>query len=82
MDGGTNMLTRTEIRNIFEGKCERMMVFVRHLESCRETHYAPCWEAKSGNIVTRSVVSVDRALELHNAKLQRIGKQIREIVFR
>lgn len=59
-----------------------MVVFVRHLEKCREAHYQPVWEAKSGNIVTRSVVSPDRALELHNAKLQRIGKQIREIVFK
>lgn len=60
----------------------KTIVFVRYLEKCREAHYQPVWEAKSGNIVTRSVVSPDRALELHNAKLQRIGKQIREIVFK
>ena len=60
----------------------KAMVFVRYLESCRETHYAPCWECKTGNVLTRSVISVDKALQLHGEKLARMGKQIREIIYR
>lgn len=59
-----------------------MIVFVRHLDRCREAHYKPVWECKSGNIVTRSVISPDKALQLHGEKLARMGKQIREIIYR
>lgn len=60
----------------------KTIVFVRYLEKCRETHYAPCWEAKSGNVLTRSIISADKALQLHSEKLARMGKQIREIIYR
>ena len=60
----------------------KAMVFVRYLESCRETHYAPCWECKTGNVITHSCISVDKALQLHGEKLARMGKQIREIIYK
>lgn len=59
-----------------------MTVFMRHLDSCRESHYKPTWEAKSGNIVTRSVISPEQAIRLHGKKLEKIGRQIKQIVWR
>lgn len=73
VDGGMSMLTRTEIQNIFDGKCERMIVFVRHLEKCREFHYKTVWECKTGNILTRSSISAEEAIRLHEKKLNKLG---------
>lgn len=60
----------------------KAMVFVRYLESCRETHYAACWEAKTGNVLTRSTISAEEAVRLHEKKLNRLGITIGQIVKR
>lgn len=60
----------------------KAMVFVRYLESCRETHYAPCWECKTGNVLTRSIISVEQAIKRHTNKLTGMGMSVREIIYR
>lgn len=60
----------------------KAMVFVRYLESCRETHYAPCWECKTGNVLTRSVISAEQAIKRHTNKLTGMGMSVREIIYR
>lgn len=58
----------------------KIIVFVRYLESCRETHYAPCWECKTGNVLTRSTISAEEAVRLHEKKLNRLGITIGQVV--
>lgn len=60
----------------------KTIVFVRYLESCRETHYAPCWEAKTGNVLTRSVISADQAIRLHKEKLLDLGIVAGNVVYK
>ena len=60
----------------------KAIVFVRYLESCRETHYAPCWVCKTGNVLTRSVISVEQAIKRHTNKLTGMGMSVREIIYR
>lgn len=60
----------------------KAIVFVRYLESCRETHYAPCWEAKTGNVLTRSVISADQAIRLHKEKLLNLGIVAGDVVYK
>lgn len=43
-------------------------IFVKQ-ESPRENNYKPCWTAKTGNIITISSVSEEKAVELHKKKL-------------
>lgn len=59
----------------------KAIVFVRYLESCRETHYAPCWEAKTGNILTRSTISAEQAVRLHENKLEALGITVWKVVY-
>lgn len=59
-----------------------MTAFIRYLTSCRESHYANVWEAKSGNILTRSKVSEEQAIRLHIKKLQNMGYENIKIVKR
>ena len=58
----------------------KAMVFVRYFESCRETHYAACWEAKTGNVLTRSTISTEEAIRLHEKKLNRLGITIGQVI--
>ena len=58
----------------------KAMVFVRYFESCRETHYTPCWEAKTGNVLTRSTISTKEAIRLHEKKLNRLGITIGQVI--
>ena len=58
----------------------KAMVFVRYFKSCRETHYAACWEAKTGNVLTRSTISTEEAIRLHEKKLNKLGIIIGQII--
>lgn len=58
----------------------KTIVFVRHLEKCREAHYQPVWEAKTGNVLTRSTISAKEAVRLHEKKLNRLGITIGQII--
>lgn len=57
-----------------------MIVFVRHLEMCREAHYQAVWECKTGNILTRSTVSMQEAVRLHEKKLNKLGITIGQVI--
>lgn len=43
-------------------------IFVKQ-ETPRENNYNPCWTARTGNIITTSNISEDKAVELHKKKL-------------
>lgn len=51
-------------------------IFVRR-DTPRENNYKPCWTARTGNIVTISNVSEEKALELHKKKL--LAEDFKEI---
>lgn len=58
----------------------KAMVFVRYLEKCREAHYQAVWEAKTGNVLTRSTISAEEAVRLHEKKLNRLGITIGQVI--
>lgn len=57
-----------------------MIVFVRFVPSCRESHYNAAWEAKTGNVLTRSTVSAQEAVRLHEKKLSKLGMTIGQVI--
>ena len=57
-----------------------MTVFIRYNPGCREAHYQAVWEAKTGNILTRSTVSMQEAIRLHEKKLNRLGITIGQVI--
>ena len=59
-----------------------MTVFIRYNPRCREAHYHAVWECKTGKVLTRSTISAEEAVRLHEKKLNRLGITIRQIVKR
>lgn len=59
-----------------------MIVFVRLVPSCRESHYNAAWEAKTGNVLTRSTISAQEAIRLHEKKLERLGMTVGQIILK
>ena len=57
-----------------------MTVFVRYNPGCREAHYQAVWEAKTGNVLTRSTISAEEAERLHEKKLNRLGITIERVI--
>jgi hypothetical protein len=57
-----------------------MTVFVRYNTGCREFHYKAVWECKTGNVLTRSTISADEAIRLHEKKLNRLGITIGQVI--
>lgn len=56
-----------------------MTVFVRYNPGCREAHYQAVWEAKTGNVLTRSTISAEEAVRLHEKKLNKLGLAIGQV---
>lgn len=57
-----------------------MTAFIRYNPGCREFHYHAVWEAKTGNVLTRSTISAEEAERLHKKKLNRLGITIRQVI--
>lgn len=57
-------------------------IFLRYRLHCREVHYKPVWEAKTGNILTRSTISANQAIRLHKEKLFDLGITAGDVVYK
>lgn len=57
-------------------------IFLRYRLHCREVHNKDCWECKTGNVLTRSVISADQAIRLHKEKLLDLGITAGDVVYK
>lgn len=50
-------------------------IFIKKNQRCRVSGWqgAAVWEARTGNVITRSSISKERAIELHKRKLAQMG---------
>ena len=57
-------------------------IFLRYRLHCREVHNKDCWECKTGNVLTRSVISADQAIRLHKEKLFDLGIVAGDVIYK